>query len=309
MTHWIEIEGSESEQLIRWIDWLRRCEVQSFIELAVLEPAAWAKLREAPQLRRRIASILGWPTTFEITSINELRVFDIAAVLLNRACSNPSEVLFDYPELCHRLLAAGDFEQVMALAGFDATSFDPPTKVAEFVDYIRHYSTLDAWLQIDLSGVQEVCDRGWLSEIAGLLPPRPLQGWETLGGPVFDVACLVVARYLEIYGLRFCAPAVRLPGQIPASVKFTLPDYEVELLLRPGLPGEGDGSSSADARESRVFVINCDLLRTSLHVVALVLQLRRTLDAAGIELKSRPLVVADLLRYEPGAGGGSSSTS
>lgn len=71
MTHWIEIEGSESEQLIRWIDWLRRCEILSFIELAVLEPAAWAKLREAPQLRRRIASILGWPTTFEITSINE----------------------------------------------------------------------------------------------------------------------------------------------------------------------------------------------------------------------------------------------
>lgn len=64
----------------------------------------------------------------------------------------------------------------MALAGFDATCFDPPTTLVEFVDYMRHYSTLDAWLPIDLTGIQEVCDRGWLAEVAGLLPPRPLQG-------------------------------------------------------------------------------------------------------------------------------------
>lgn len=83
MSHWTEFEGNESEQLIPWIDWLRTHEVASFIELAVREPSAWAKLREAPQQRRRIASILGWPMTFEGALINEQRLFDVAAVLLN----------------------------------------------------------------------------------------------------------------------------------------------------------------------------------------------------------------------------------
>lgn len=306
MTYWTEINGSESEQFIRWIDWLRKAEVASFIELAVREPAAWAKLREAPQLRRRIASILGWPTTFEGALINEQRLFDVAAVLLNRGCASPSDFWLDYPDLCLRLLVAGDLERVMALTGFDATLLDPPATLMAFVDYARHYRTLDAWLQLDSAGVQQVCDRGWQSEIAALLPAQPLQGWPTQGGPVFDVASLVVARYLENHGLRFCAPASRATGQGPAISRFKLLEYDVVLLVRSGPPGEGCGWSPGDARDERELVIYGGLLQTSLHAIALVLQLQLALKAAGIETKPFALVVSDLLRSGPGQGEGSS---
>ncbi|MCC4118556.1 hypothetical protein LLG90_24670 [Aromatoleum toluclasticum] len=306
MTHWTEFEGSESEQLIRWIDWLRTFEVASFIELAVREPAAWAKLREAPQLRRRIASILGWPTMFEGALINEQRLFDVAAVLLNRGCASTIEFLLDYPDVCYRLLVAGDLERVMALAGFDATLLDPPTNLTTFVDYVRHYRTLDAWLQLDPAGVQQACESGWQSEIATLLPTLPLQGWPTQGGPVFDVASLVVARYLETHGLRFCAPASRATGQVPAISMFKLLDHNVVLLVRSGSLGDGNASSPVDAREEREFVIYSGLLQSSLHAVAVVLQLQLALKAARIETKPRALIVSDLLRSRPAQGEGSS---
>lgn len=308
MVTWTDISGTETEQLIGWIYLLRKEQIGSFVELAVREPQAWERLKEAPEMRRQIAMIFGWPRVCDSALVERRRVLDIAAVLLNLGYTSAVALWMDLPIKCHRLHIKGDLEPLLTLLGLDNWATTMPRLLPELLDSAEEYRTLSAWLQLDPEGVREACEEGWHPEVGALLPMQPQDGWTTRGGRVFTVASLLVARYLEAHDVAFVAPRShdlpRDPGELTAG--FSLPTHDAVILVSPTSPGGGQGV----LQDSPVRVLWADesLLRTSLHVVAFTLHLRFLLSDADVVKKGRTLVFSDLLNPVPKAHGPTSST-
>lgn len=308
MVTWTNISGTEAETLIGWIYHLRKERIASFVELAVRAPDAWERLREAPEMRRQIAVILGWPRTCDSNLIEQRRVLDIAAVLLNLGYTSALALWTDLPIKCHRLHFTGDLDTVLALLGLDNWATTLPRLLPELLDAAEEYRTLNAWLQLDPEGVREACEQGWHPELAALLPIQPPEGWVTRGGRVRTVASLLVARYLEANDVPFVAPSTNDLPHDPQGLAagFSLPKHEAVLLVTPIAPN----IDQAVMNDSHVRVLWADesLLRTSLHVVAFTLHLRFQLADADIVKKRRLGVSSDLLSPVPKAHGPTSPT-
>lgn len=308
MVTWTDISGTDTDQLIRWIYLLRKEQFGSFVELAVREPHAWERLREAPEMRRQIAMILGWPRVCDSALVEQRRVLDIAAVLLNRGYTSAVEVWFELPIKCHRLHFRGDLDPLFALLGLDEWAATMPKLLPDLLESAEEYRTLNAWLQLDPQGVRDACEEGWHPEVGALLPLQPQEGWITRGGRVFTVASLVVARYLEANDIPFVAPNMNDlphdPQQLAAG--FSLPKHDAVILISPTSPGSDQGVLQDSP--VRVLWVDTSLLRTSLHVVAFALHLRFLLADADIVTKRRLIGVSDLLSPDPKTDGSSQGT-
>jgi hypothetical protein len=298
MTPWTNDAASDDENLISWVQWVREQGVTSFVGLALVNPHAWENLKDAPQLRNQIASILGWPMTIDSRLLEQRRVLDMAAVLLNRGYADGRKVWADLPTTCHRLHQHGDLADVFSLAGLAAIE-GAPSSLSAMLNRAREFGTLNSWLQSDLEGVQQVCVAGWQANLAVLVPSRPEDGWPTHGGPVFDTASLIVARYLELHDIHFLAPLFGEHGGTPHVPRaFRLSDHHA-LLRITGSGGDEDEGVCAEGQTLRVLLVDETLLHTSLHVVAFAFHLRFVLADAGIVTKGRALQVIELLRPEP----------
>lgn len=250
-------------------DFLGQTGCTSFIQLALMNPELWTRLRQIPALRLQIAVHHGWPLRKVDTTRQQEAIYAAIDVVLNQGCDDPYLLWLHLPSQCEVLHRAGWLERLLMMIGIE---IPPPAAIGP--------NGINQGLCNIISGVQE------------LLDSHPAEGWPTRGGQVFRIAELILARYLELHDIAFKLVSYTSGWRQFVSMSGMTIGFVSDPSFHATPPGTRD----------RLLILDDTLLGLPGDIIAFTHHIRVSLTAAGIVMKQKALFCADLLIQHPQTG-------
>jgi hypothetical protein len=250
-------------------DFLGQTGCTSFIQLALMNPELWTRLRQIPALRLQIAVHQGWPLRKVDTTRQQESIYAAIDVVLNQGCDDPYLLWLHLPSQCEALHQAGWLERLLMMVGIEVLS---PASIGP-------------------NGFNPgLCNI--IPEVQELLDSHPAEGWPTRGGSVFRISELILARYLEHYDIAF-----ELVSNASGWRQFVSMSG-----LTIGFASDPSFHATPPGIKDRLLILDDALLGMPGDIFAFTYHLRVSLAAAGIVTKQKVLLCSDLLVQHPQTG-------